>query len=218
MTRCWQVVALAAIIGAAQALASAQTPLTPEEVEADVRAGALARQQRNLAPFPEVDPATSHDWPLHNHDLLNSRYAPLDQINTSNVSSLAVRWLYHAASGRATPVVAEGLMYVTTSNNVVALDAATGGVVWRNGEASGSRGAAYGDGKVYVANDVFVMALDARTGEFVPGFGEDGVSNVLTEVLQARYPELEEPTAWGYRYNMAPQYHDGVLIVGTALS
>lgn len=217
-TSFWRVVALACTVGLVPTPASGQTPLTPEEVEADVVAGALANQQRNLAPFPEVDPATSHDWPLHNYDLLNSRYAPLDQIDTSNVASLAVRWLYHAASGRATPVVAGGLMYVTTPNNVVALDAATGRVVWRNGEASGSRGAAYGDGRVYVANDVHVMALDARSGELVPAFGENGVSNVLTEVLQGRIPELDEPTAWGYRYNMAPQYHDGVLIVGTALS
>ena len=44
------------------------------------------------------------------------------------------------------------------------------------------------------------------------------MSHVLTEVLRTRYPELEEPTEWGYRYNMAPQYHDGVLVAGTALS
>lgn len=41
---------------------------------------------------------------------------------------------------------------------------------------------------------------------------------MLTDVLKARFPDLEEPTKWGYRYNMDPQYHDGVLVVGTALS
>ena len=218
MPTLWKVAAVAPLLILALAPASGQTPRTPEELAADVAAGARANRQRDLVPFPAVNAAASRDWPLHNFDLLNSRYSPLDQIDTSNVGSLAVRWLYHSASGRATPVVAGGVMYVTTPDSVVALDAATGGVVWRNGEAGGSRGAAYGGGKVYVASDVRVMALDARTGEFAPGFGDNGVSDVLTGVLKARYPELEEPTAWGYRYNMAPQYHDGVLIVGTALS
>ena len=218
MPRLVNVVAVVSVLGLAMAPALGQTPRTPEELAADVAAGARANRQRDLVPFPSVAAATSRDWPLHNFDLLNSRFAPLDQIDTSNVPALAVRWLYHAASGRATPVVAGGVMYVTTPDSVAALDAATGRVVWRNSEASGSRGAAYGDGTVYVANDVRVMALDARTGEFVSGFGEDGVSHVLTEVLRTRYPELEEPTEWGYRYNMAPQYHDGVLIAGTALS
>ena len=217
-TRFWKLAAAVSVLGLAMAPAHGQTPRTPEELAADVAAGARANRQRRQVPLPAVDPATSRGWPLHNFDLLNSRYAPLDQIDTTNVSSLAVRWLYHTASGRATPVVAGGVMYVTTPDSVIALDAATGRVVWRNTEAGGSRGAAYGDGTVYVAGDVRVMALDARTGEFVTSFGQDGVSHVLTEVLQARYPELEEPTAWGYRYNMAPQYHDGVLVVGTALS
>lgn len=217
-SRSWTIVAAALVLGAVWAPASGQTPRTPEELEADIIAAARANRQRRLAPLPAVDPAASRGWPLHNFDLRNSRYAPLDQINTANVSSLAVRWLYHAANGRAAPVVADGVMYVTTPDSVIALDAATGREVWRNAEAGGSRGAAYGDGRVYVAADVRVMALDARTGEFVPGFGADGASHVLTEVLRERYPELDEPTAWGYRYNMAPQYHDGVLIVGTALS
>ena len=83
---------------------------------------------------------------------------------------------------------------------------------------SGTWGATYGDGTIYTANDVRVMALDARRGEFVQGFGDEGISTVLTDVLKARFPDLEEPTKWGYRYNMDPQYHDGVLVVGTALS
>ena len=211
-------VAVAVVLGLFAPHALSQTPHTPEELQADTTRGAEVNRVGNLAPLPTVNPTTSRDWPLHNLDLANSRYAALDQINASNVGSLAVRWLYHTGSGRATPVVVNGLMYVTTSDSVVALDAATGRPVWRNPEASGSRGAAYGDGKVYVANDVRVMALDGRTGELVESFGQDGVSNVLTEVLQIRYPDLEEATKWGYRYNMAPQYHDGVLVVGTALS
>ena len=213
----WNVVA-ACGLGLAVAAVSGQIPLTPEELLEDTARGARINRASGLVPLPAVDPATSVDWPRHNFDIANSRHAPLDQINTSNVGSLAVRWLYHGGSGRATPVVADGVMYLTTPDAVIALDAATGRPVWRNARAAGTRGAAYAAGTVYTATDTRVMALDARTGEFVADFGQDGVSHVLTEVLQERYPELDEPTSWGYRYNMAPQYHDGILIVGTALS
>ena len=215
----WKLVAVASVLGIALAPVSGQqTPLTPEELLEDTARGARLNRAGGFVPLPSVDPATSVDWPRHNFDIANSRHAPLDQIDSSNVGSLAVRWLYHGGSGRATPVVANGVMYLTTPDAVVALDAATGRPVWRNARAAGTRGAAYAEGTVYTATDTRVMALDARTGEFVDGFGEDGVSNVLTEVLRERYPELDEPTSWGYRYNMAPQYHDGILIVGTALS
>ena len=73
-------------------------------------------------------------------------------------------------------------------------------------------------GALYVAAGGDVMALDARTGEFVAGFGREGVSNVLTHVLRRRFPELEDPASWGFRFNMAPQYYDGVVVVGTALA
>ena len=216
MLKRWHVLAIAFVVGVAAAPARGQTALSPEELAADTAAGARLDRSIGFVPLPTVDPATSRDWPLHNLDPANSRYAGLDQINASNVTSLAVRWLYHTGSGRATPIVVDGVMYVTTSDSVVALDATTGRPVWRNTEASGTRGAAYGDGTIYTANDVRVMALDAKTGEFVTRFGDKGVSHALTEVLQARYPALEEPTKWGYRFNMAPQYCDGVLVVGTA--
>ena len=208
--------------------AGGQTPRTPEELAADIARGARLARADAFVSLPSVDPATSADWPRPNFDVRNSRYAPLDQIDASNVRSLAVRWLHHSASGRAAPIVADGVMYLTTPDSVAALDAATGRPVWRNGEASGTRGATYGDGTIYTANDTRVMALDARTGEFMAGFGRGGTSHALTDVLRARHPEMddalttdglgENATAWGYRYNMAPQYHDGVVVVGTALS
>ena len=156
-------VLVALATGLSVVMAQRQTPMTPEELREDTTAGARLNRGGGVVPLPRVDGATSHDWPLNNHDLANSRYAPLDQINASNVGSLAVRWLYHGGSGRATPVVANGVMYLTTSESVIALDAATGRTVWSNTRASGSRGAVYGNGVIYVANDVRVMALDATT-------------------------------------------------------
>ena len=194
----------------------AQAP-TPEELLAEI-SSARVRRGKSFDRVPIVDGSTSYDWPLHNADLANSRFVPLDQINAENVNKMSVNWLYHTGNSRGTPIVVNGLMYIAKPDSVVALDASTGRPVWENTEASGTRGAAYGQGVVYVASDVRVMALDAITGEFVEGFGDSGVSVVLSEVLRIKYPNLEEPMKWGYRYNMAPQYHDGVLIVGTALS
>src|SRR5438093_1306201 len=124
-----------------------------------------------FVPVPQVDQASSRGWPLHNLDLMNSRYSPLNQINTSNIKSVAVRWLYHTRNSGATPIVVDGMMYVTTSDGVVALDASTGRPVWSNTSVSSNRGATYGDGRIYVARDARLWALDARTGKAVDSFG-----------------------------------------------
>src|SRR5947209_4269870 len=82
--------------------------------------------------------ADSVDWPNVFLDKQGTRYSTLDQINRANVTQLKVAWIYHAgdmAPGRTiecTPIVIGGVMYITTVNtNCVALDAATGKVLWR---------------------------------------------------------------------------------------
>src|SRR5436305_789333 len=76
------------------------------------------------------------DWPLHNLDLAGSRFSPLDQITASNVRLLAPRWLFQTGvidgvSNQTTPVVVDGVMYVTDSRgSVYALDAADGRLQW----------------------------------------------------------------------------------------
>src|SRR5712672_3117450 len=76
--------------------------------------------------------AQSMDWPLHDLNLAKNRYAPLDQINTSNVDRLAVTWSFDAGGpiGKATPLVVDGVMYVNTSSKLVALNATTGAELW----------------------------------------------------------------------------------------
>src|ERR1700730_1492066 len=79
--------------------------------------------------------ATSN-WPLHNLDLAGSRFSTLDQITPSNVASLAPRWLFQhgvidGVSNQTTPVVVDGVMYVTDARgSVYALDAADGHLLW----------------------------------------------------------------------------------------
>src|SRR5213594_3493658 len=78
----------------------------------------------------------SVDWPLHNLDLAGSRFSALDQISTSNVRSLTPRWLFQhgvidGVSNQTTPVVVDGVMYVTDARgSVYAVDAADGRLLW----------------------------------------------------------------------------------------
>jgi alcohol dehydrogenase (cytochrome c) len=132
------------------------------------------------------DGATHADWPSFGGTHQAWRYSALDQINTSNVKKLAPAWLFqtgdYAENLQATPIVVDGVMYVITArDNVYALDAATGRVIWsylygtprpgRPGTFSGlaqNRGVAVGDGKVFFGtNDTFLVALDQKTGREV---------------------------------------------------
>jgi glucose dehydrogenase len=80
--------------------------------------------------------ATSVNWPLHNLDLAGGRFSSLDQINTSNVKSLSPRWLFQhgvidGVSNQTTPVIVDGIMYVTDARgSVYAVDAADGHLLW----------------------------------------------------------------------------------------
>src|SRR3954452_7177632 len=120
------------------------------------------------------------NWALHNLDLAGTRYSPLDQINRSNVKSLAPRWLFQhgvidGVSNQTTPVIVDGIMYVTDSRgSVYAVDAADGHLVWTydvtkligaRGCASGqdcyifrNRGVCYADGVIYTAAGSFLFA------------------------------------------------------------
>jgi PQQ-dependent dehydrogenase (methanol/ethanol family) len=123
------------------------------------------------------------EWPLNGRTQDAQRFAPLDQITPQNIGQLGVAWYadFDARSLRgveATPIVAEGVMYVSGPWSVVmALDARTGKKLWSfdpkidgNAARKGccdvvNRGVAYADGKVFLgAFDGRLIALDAKTG------------------------------------------------------
>jgi glucose dehydrogenase len=78
--------------------------------------------------------ATSKDWPTIGLDYGETRFSKLDQINTENVKNLGLMWSYSLDSSRgveATPIVVDGIMYVTAPWSVVhAIDARTGKGIW----------------------------------------------------------------------------------------
>jgi quinohemoprotein ethanol dehydrogenase len=123
----------------------------------------------------------SDEWRHHGRDHSEQRFSPLDAINQDTVAQLGLAW--HFATGdtrgmEATPIVADGVMYVSTAwSRVVALDAASGRLLWRyDPKVPGAkardaccdvvnRGVALSAGKVYLgALDGRLIALDAKTG------------------------------------------------------
>src|SRR4051794_19413978 len=73
------------------------------------------------------------DWPSYNGDYTGRRFSGLKEINKSNVSQLRAAWVFHPGNTQrleATPVVIRGVMYVTSANDVFALDASTGRSLW----------------------------------------------------------------------------------------
>ena len=76
------------------------------------------------SPFAQRQDARSVNWSLHNLDLAGTRYSPMDQINRSNVKQVVPRWLFQhgvidGVSNQTTPIVVDGVMYVTDSRGSV---------------------------------------------------------------------------------------------------
>jgi quinohemoprotein ethanol dehydrogenase len=124
------------------------------------------------------------NWMSYGRTYSEQRYSPLSSINAQNVSQLGLAWTYEMRAPRAaeaTPVVVDGVMYVTSAWSIVyALDAATGRELWvydpevphaRGASACcdvGNRGVAVWNGKIYVGTlDGRLIALNARNGAVV---------------------------------------------------
>ncbi len=163
---------LAAPIGGAVAQGGAAKG-SPEHIRtatARVDGGAVSANAR-----------TTRDWPSHGLDYAETRFSRLAQITAANVKGLGLVWSYDLESTRgveATPLVVDGIMYVTASWSVVhAVDARTGKRLWsydpqvpREAGYKGccdvvNRGVALHKGRVYVGTyDGRLVALDAATG------------------------------------------------------
>ncbi len=131
---------------------------------------------------PTAAKTTFVNWSLHGNDNGEQRFSKLDSINFSNVSKLGLAWSYDMGTYRgleATPIVANGKIYVTGNWGVVhALDASNGKRLWTfNPQVPGhwgrygccdvvNRGVALADGKLFVASfDGRLFALNANNGQ-----------------------------------------------------
>jgi quinoprotein glucose dehydrogenase len=189
------------------------------------------------APAP-AQPQTVN-WPVYTGDPSGSRFKPLDQINASNFSSLQVAWRFKTDNigNRAeyklegTPIEVDGVVYATAGSRraVVALDAATGELIWVHGEKEGARGAAaprqlsgrgpayWSDGKeariFYVTPGYRLVALDAKTGQRVGSFGDNGAVDLKATDDQTISPDL---TSGEIGWQSAPTVVGDEVLVGSA--
>jgi len=125
-----------------------------------------------------ADPAPG-DWLMYRRTYDGQGYSPLDQITRQNVGELRLAWVWAMNDGvsQPTPLVRDGVMYLTHPENTIqALDAASGELLWeyrrdfpegfRGGGFSQLRAIAIRGDKLYVpTKDASLVALDARTGE-----------------------------------------------------
>jgi quinoprotein glucose dehydrogenase len=177
------------------------------------------------------------EWTSYGADTKGTRYLPLDQINASNFDQLEVAWTFKTDSLgtrpeyklEGTPLMVNGVVYATagTRRSVVALDAATGELLWVHGEHEGERGAVaprqlsgrglayWTDGTrqriVYVTPGYRLVELDAKTGALVSSFGKDGIVDLKQDDDQNLDP-LDDNIGW----QSAPTVSNDVIIVGAA--
>ena len=129
------------------------------------------------------------NWASFGQDQGASRYSKLTQINATNVQKLEKAWTFHTgatAQNEMTPLIVDGVMYLSASNGYFAVDAVTGTQIWKY-DATGTteRGTSYWAGDAKSAARIIgsvtgnkLVALDAKTGKPIPGFGEEGFLDI----------------------------------------
>ncbi|HEY7286223.1 MAG TPA: PQQ-binding-like beta-propeller repeat protein [Vicinamibacterales bacterium] len=177
------------------------------------------------------------EWTTYGGDLASTRYSPLDQINKDNFGKLEVAWRFKTDSlgprpefnFQSTPLMVDGIVYSTagTRRAVVALDAATGEMIWMHSENEGKRGEAaprqlsgrglayWTDGResriVYVTPGYQMVALDAKTGIPAQNFGVKGIVDLKTDDDQPMDPITGE-----IGLHATPIISKDIIVVGAA--
>jgi quinoprotein glucose dehydrogenase len=183
------------------------------------------------------DGAPAGEWRTYGGDLASTRYSALDQIDASNFEDLEVAWRFKTDNLgprpefnlQSTPLMIGGVLYTTagTRRAVVALDAATGEMLWMHSINEGERGEAaprqlsgrglayWTDGKeeriIYVTPGYQMVALDAKTGVPIPTFGEKGIVD-----LKQNLDQEVDPITGEIGLHAAPTIAGDTVIVGAA--
>lgn len=186
------------------------------------------------------------EWRFYGGDRGGTRYSPLKQIDRRNIGRLQRAWVYRTgelevglkiapfqASFSTTPLVVEGVMYLTTpSSRVIALDAETGRELWKFDPQAGCsvrgfnshRGVAYWEGRttdgksrdrriLFGTVDGKLYALNAETGKTYPDFGGECFVDLRANGAGAW---ANDPT-WGARVTSPPAVYKDLVIVGWGL-
>ncbi len=163
----------------------------------------------NKSSWPEPGPG---DWVTYNGDMSGNRYSPHKEIRTSNVVGLKLKWVFPIAHFglEATPLAADGVLYVTGPNQVYALDATNGNPLWHysrpqtqglagDAKLGTNKGVALRKNKVFFETDnAHLLALDRATGKLL---------------WEKELAERHQPPYGG---TVAPLIVDDMVIVGIA--
>jgi glucose dehydrogenase len=189
-------------------------------------------------------PSTKNgDWPSYTGDARGSRYSPLDQITAANFNDLEVAWRFKTDSLgtrpefklEGTPLVVKGVLYTTagTRRSVIALDAATGELLWVHRYPEGTRGANaprqlsgrgvsyWTDGRgderiIYITPGYRMIALDVKTGQPVKSFGKDGVVDLKAGVVYGNNQQIDLETG-EIGVHSTPVVVKDVVLVGSSM-
>jgi alcohol dehydrogenase (cytochrome c) len=156
--------------------------------------------------WEDIAKPPSANWLSYSGDYSGQRFSTLDQINKNNVANLAPKWVFHVPDSKhleSSPIVVDGIMYVTNSNEVYALDALTGRAIWhykysRSKISSSNRGAAVlGERLFFVSSDAHLIALNRKTGSLL---------------WQLQYADSKK----GYSATLAPLAIKDKIVVGVS--
>jgi quinoprotein glucose dehydrogenase len=183
------------------------------------------------------------DWPSYTGDTRGSRYSPLAQITAENFDDLEVAWRFKTDNLgtrpeyklEGTPIAVNGIVYTTagTRRAVIALDGASGELLWVHRYPEGTRGAnaprqlsgrglAYWtDGRndhriIYVTPGYRMIALDAKTGQPVKTFGKDGVVDLKVGVVVGNDKQIDLETG-EIGLHSTPTVVRDTILVGSAM-
>ena len=202
------------------------------------RGNARAQPAAGGADAPPLTTAGG-EWPSYGGDAGHTRYSPLDRIDATNFDDLEIAWRFRTDNLgpspefklEGTPVMAGGVLYATggTRRAVVAIDPATGELLWMHREDEGARaeasprrlsgrGLAYWtdgvDARIlYVTIGFRLVALDARTGARVAGFGAGGAVDLKAAAVVGDGQRID-PTRGAIGSNATPTVARNVVIVG----
>jgi alcohol dehydrogenase (cytochrome c) len=154
----------------------------------------------------DVAKGPGEDWLTYAGSYSGWRYSPLKQITADNVKNLVPKWVYHVPDARglrSSPIVYQGVLYITNTNSVYAIDARSGRLVWQYADPRAEKGgvnrgsAIWGDRVYLTTNDNYLVALDRHSG---------------VVIFQKKFADIGKGTT----STSAPLIARGKVIVGSA--
>ena len=198
----------------------------------------------SLAGQSGYQPSTKNgDWTHYTADVKGTKYSPLDQITAANFNHLEAAWRFKTDNLgsrpeyklEGTPLAIKGILYTTagTRRAVIAIDGASGELLWTHRYPEGKRGAAaprqlsgrgvsyWTDGKgdervIYVTPGYRLIALNAKTGVPIPSFGKDGVVDMKVGVVYGDGKPIDLETG-EIGLHSTPTVVKDVILVGSAM-